>query len=78
MLNVSSSKLFDSKFIFHLFLKSNFIPFRCLYKFSLDKEVDIPTCNLFETIHNIWLQQFGNMGTCLFATTSNDYVQAFR
>jgi hypothetical protein len=44
----------------------------------LDKEVDIPTCNLFETIHNIWLQQFGNMGTCLFATTSNDYVQAFR
>jgi hypothetical protein len=38
----------------------------------------MPTCNLSKTIHNIWLQQFGNMGTCLFATTSDDYVQTFK
>jgi hypothetical protein len=35
-------------------------------------------CNLFKTIHNIWLQQLGKRVTCLFATTSNDYVQAFK
>ncbi len=39
----------------------------------------MPTCNLFEIVHNIWLQQSSNMGsTCLFATTYNDYVQAFK
>jgi hypothetical protein len=36
------------------------------------------TCNLFETIHNIWFQQLGKRVTCLFATTSNDDVQAFK
>jgi hypothetical protein len=38
----------------------------------------MPTCNLIEIIHNIWLQQFNNRGTYLFATTSNDYVRTFR
>jgi len=36
------------------------------------------TCNLFETMHNIWLQQFGNRGTCLFTVTSDNYVRAFK
>jgi hypothetical protein len=36
------------------------------------------TCNLSEIVHNIWWQQFGNRGTCLFATTFDDYMQAFR
>jgi hypothetical protein len=35
------------------------------------------TCNLFEIVHNIWLQQFGNKGTCLFVATFDDYVWAF-
>jgi len=36
------------------------------------------TCNLFETVHNIWLQQFGHRGTYLFTATFNDYVQTFK
>ncbi len=78
MLDVSFSRLFCSNFIFHLsFLNSNFIPFMCLQKFSLEEEVNMLTCKLFETYHNIWLQQFGNMGTCFFVATSNDQVQTF-
>jgi hypothetical protein len=38
----------------------------------------MPTCNLFETIHNIWLQKSSNKGTCFFATMFNNYVKAFR
>ncbi len=34
--------------------------------------------NLSKTIRNIWLQQFENRGTCLFVTTSNNYVQTFK
>jgi hypothetical protein len=56
----------------------NFILFICLLNFFLDKEVNIPTYNLFETIHNIWLQQFGKRGTYFFATTSNDYMWTFK
>jgi len=44
----------------------------------LDEEVDMLTCNLFETVHNIWLQQFGHRGTYLFTATFNDYVQTFK
>jgi hypothetical protein len=36
------------------------------------------TCNLFEIIHNIWLQQFGESVGCLFVVTSNDYVSVYR
>ncbi len=78
MLDVSSSKVLYSTFIFHLsFLNSNFIPFMCLQKFSLEEEADMSTCNLSETIHKIQLQQFGKRCICLFVT-SNDYVQAFK
>jgi len=35
-------------------------------------------CNLFQTIHNIWLQQCGKRGGCLYATTSNDYICDFK
>jgi hypothetical protein len=79
MLDVSSSRLFYSNFNFHLsFLNFNFIIFMCLYKLSLEGEVDMSTCNLFETVRNIWLQQFDNMGTCLFVATFDDYVQTFK
>jgi hypothetical protein len=74
MLDVSSTTLLCSNFIFHLSFLDNFILFICLLNFFLDKEVNIPTYNLFETIHNIWLQQFGKRGTYFFATTSNDYM----
>jgi hypothetical protein len=29
-------------------------------------------------MHNVWLQQFGKRGTCLYVVTLNDYVQAFK
>jgi hypothetical protein len=67
------------KFYFpYFFLNSNFIPFMCLYIKKLEEEANMLTCNLSKTIHNIWFQQFGNMGTCLFAATFDDYMQAFR
>ncbi len=79
MLDVSSSTLLYSNLIFHLsFLNLNFIPFMCLQKFSLEEEADMPFGNLFETIHNIWLQQFGNTRTYLFATMFDDYVRTFK
>jgi hypothetical protein len=36
------------------------------------------TCNLFEMVHNIWLQHFGKTTRCLFIATFDDYVRAFR
>jgi hypothetical protein len=36
------------------------------------------TCNLFETIYNIWLQKSSNMGTCFFTTTFDNYVGTFK
>jgi hypothetical protein len=38
----------------------------------------MPTCNLFEIVHNIWLQQSGKSVRCLLITTFYDYVTAFR
>jgi len=38
----------------------------------------MPTYNLTKIMHNIWLQQLGNRVTCLYTTTSDDYVQAFK
>jgi hypothetical protein len=49
-----------------------------LQKFNDVDWVDMPTCNLVETMHNIWLQQLGKHGTCLFIATSDDYVWAFK
>jgi hypothetical protein len=36
------------------------------------------TCNLFEIVHNIWLQQSGKSARCLFVATFNNYVRTFR
>jgi hypothetical protein len=36
------------------------------------------TCNLSEIVHDIWLQQFGNKGTCLFITMFDDYLWTFK
>jgi hypothetical protein len=44
----------------------------------LEEKVDMLTCNLSETIHNIWMQQSGNGGICLFNATFDNYVRTFR
>jgi hypothetical protein len=38
--------------------------------------VDMPSCNLSETVHNKWLQQSGNRGNDLFAATCDDKIRA--
>jgi len=38
----------------------------------------MPTCNLAEIVHNIWLQQLGNCGTCFYTTMFDDYIWAFK
>jgi hypothetical protein len=32
------------------------------------------THNIFEIIHNIWLQEFGKKNVCLYVATSDDYM----
>jgi hypothetical protein len=79
MLDVSSSKVLCSTFIFHMsFFNSKFIPFMCLYKFFLEEEIDMSACNLSKIIRNIWLQQYRKKGICLFVAMSYDYMQTFR
>lgn len=34
-------------------------------------------CNLTKTVHNKWLQQFGNNMTCLYEATMNDLIYIF-
>jgi hypothetical protein len=43
---------------------------------SLEKKADMPSCNLSETAHNKWLQQSGNRGNDLFATTYDNKIRA--
>jgi hypothetical protein len=47
-----------------------------IQELSLEEMADMPSCNLSETIHNKWLQQFGNCGNDLFAVTCNDKIRA--
>jgi hypothetical protein len=42
----------------------------------LEEMADMPSCNFSEIAHNKWLQQFGNRGNDLFATTYNDKIRA--
>jgi hypothetical protein len=49
-----------------------------MQKNSLVEEIVMLTYNMFETIHNILSQEYGKKGSCLCATTLNDYVRAFR
>ena len=42
-----------------------------------DELVEIPTCNLSETVHNKWLQAFGKRGTDFFVATCDDWIRAF-
>jgi hypothetical protein len=49
-----------------------------MYQISSKEEVNISTCNLSTTIHNIWLQQSRKRGACLYVATPNDYICSFR
>ncbi len=50
------------KISFHLCLSSCLschayvVHFTCLQKFRMEEIVNIPTCNFFEMVHNVWLQ----------------------
>ena len=44
---------------------------------SLDERADMPSCNLAEIVHNMWLQQSGNQMTCLYEATMDDLIHAF-
>ena len=48
-----------------------------LQDLTLDERADMPFCNLAKTVHNRWLQQFGNTMTCLYEATVDDLVCAF-
>ena len=37
----------------------------------------MPSCNLAESIHNKWLQPYGNSGGDLYVATVDDFVRAF-
>src|ERR1700737_618984 len=44
---------------------------------TMDECAKMPTCNLVKTVHNKWLQQFGNKITCLYKATVDDLICAF-
>ena len=39
--------------------------------------MDLPSCNLFETVHNKWLQMSGKRGNNLFDATCDDSIRAW-
>ena len=44
---------------------------------STDELVEMPSCNLAETVYNKWLQASGNKGGDLYVATVDDYIRAF-
>ena len=42
-----------------------------------NKLVEMPSYNLAKTVHNKWLQAFGNKGGDLYVAVVDDYIQAF-
>jgi hypothetical protein len=54
----------------------NYIFFLSIQGLSLKEMVDMPSCNLSETVHNKWLQQSNNRGNDLFATTCDNKIPA--
>jgi hypothetical protein len=37
---------------------------------------EMPSCNLAESMHNKWNQQFGNRGSDLYIATVDDFIRA--
>ena len=44
---------------------------------TIKERAEMPTCNLAETVHNKWLQQFGNKMTYLYEAIVDDMIHAF-
>jgi hypothetical protein len=49
-----------------------------LQKFNDEEWVNMPTCNMAKTVHNIWLQQLGKCSTYLYIATPNNYTHVFK
>jgi hypothetical protein len=43
---------------------------------TLEKMINMPSCNLSKTVHKKWLQQSGNCGNDLFSATYNNKIRA--
>ena len=43
---------------------------------TIDECIEMPTCNLAETVHK-WFQQFSNKMTCLYEVTVVNLIRAF-
>jgi hypothetical protein len=44
---------------------------------TAEEFVQMPNCNLVESIHNKWLQVSGNKGSDLYVATVDDYIRGF-
>ncbi len=79
MLDVSFFRLFCSNFIFHLsFSNFNFIPFRCLQKFSLEGKL---ICRLITNLKQSITFASNNLSTKVFAFLLErliNYMRAFK
>ena len=42
-----------------------------------EERAEMPSCNLSETVHNRWLQQFGNRENDLYDAIVDNFVHAF-
>ncbi len=47
-----------------------------MHGLTIGEDVNRHICNLFETIHNTWLQQSGKKGNDIFDATIDDLVRA--
>jgi hypothetical protein len=43
---------------------------------TIEKDANMHTCNLFEMVHNTWLQQSNKKGKDMFDATIDNFVRA--
>ena len=48
-----------------------------LLKLNLEEMLDLPSCNLSETVHNKWLQMSGKRGNNLFHAICDDRISVW-
>ena len=44
---------------------------------TIDEHVEMPMCNLAETLHNKLLLQYGNKMTCVYEVTMDNLIYGF-
>jgi hypothetical protein len=63
-------RMYSTIFIFIIFNLNVFqdliVGIFFIQKFSLKELANMPTCNFSKIMHNIWLQQLGKQGVCLY------------